>query len=54
MDAPTGLDLADFARDFATRAIILAEGEVVEEGAARDVLTRPQHAATRKLLQHGG
>ncbi|HET7433802.1 MAG TPA: ATP-binding cassette domain-containing protein [Thermoanaerobaculia bacterium] len=42
----------DFARDFATRAIILAEGEVVEEGDAREVLTRPKHAATRALLQH--
>lgn len=43
----------DFARDFANRAIILAEGEVVEEGEAREVLTRPKHAATRRLLQHG-
>ena len=42
----------DFARDFATRAVILSEGEVVEEGAAREVLTNPQHAATRRLLQH--
>ncbi|HVR38518.1 MAG TPA: hypothetical protein VMU84_05430, partial [Thermoanaerobaculia bacterium] len=41
----------DFARDFATRVIILAEGEVVEEGDPREVLTRPQHPATRKLLQ---
>jgi len=45
----------DFAREFATRAVILAEGEVVEEGEARDVLTRPRHAATRAFLQieHG-
>jgi len=42
----------DFARDFATRAVILSEGEVVEEGAAREVLTNPRHAATRRLLQH--
>lgn len=41
----------DFARDFATRVIILAEGEVVEEGNPREVLTRPQHAATKRLLQ---
>ena len=41
----------DFAREFATRAVILAEGEVVEEGDARDVLSRPQHAATRAFLQ---
>lgn len=43
----------DFARAFATRVIILAEGEVVEEGDPRDVLTNPRHAATRLLLQQG-
>lgn len=41
----------DFARDFATRVVILAEGEVVEEGEPQEVLTRPKHPATRKLLQ---
>jgi ABC-type polar amino acid transport system ATPase subunit len=41
----------DFARDFATRVIILAEGEVVEEGNPKQVLTNPQHPATRALLQ---
>jgi ABC-type polar amino acid transport system ATPase subunit len=41
----------DFARDFADRVVVLAEGQVVEEGAARDVLTNPQHAATRAFLQ---
>jgi ABC-type polar amino acid transport system ATPase subunit len=41
----------DFAREFANRAIILANGEVVEEGEAREVLTRPQHPATRAFLQ---
>lgn len=40
----------DFARDFATRVIILADGEVVEEGDPRSVLTNPQHPATRALL----
>jgi ABC-type polar amino acid transport system ATPase subunit len=40
----------DFARDFATRAIILANGEVVEDGAAKEVLTNPQHPATKALL----
>ena len=42
----------DFARDFATRVIILAEGEVVEEGDPNEVLVQPKHAATRALLQH--
>lgn len=41
----------DFARDFASRAIVLAEGEVVEEGDPRTVLTSPQHPATRAFLQ---
>jgi len=41
----------DFARDFATRVVILAEGEIVEEGDPREVLTRPRHAATRALLE---
>lgn len=46
----------DFARDFASRVIVLAEGEVVEEGDPKEVLTRPQHAATRAFLQkeHAG
>ncbi len=41
----------DFARDFATRVIILAEGEIVEEGDPRAVLAKPKHPATRALLQ---
>ena len=42
----------DFARDFATRVIVLAEGEIVEEGDPREVLTNPKHAATRAFLQN--
>jgi polar amino acid transport system ATP-binding protein len=42
----------DFAREFASRVIVLAEGEVVEEGDPRQVLTQPKHAATRAFLQH--
>jgi ABC-type polar amino acid transport system ATPase subunit len=41
----------DFARDFATRVIILAEGEIVELGDPKQVLTHPQHPATKALLQ---
>lgn len=41
----------DFARDFADRVIILAQGEVVEQGKAREVLTNPQHPATKMLLE---
>jgi ABC-type polar amino acid transport system ATPase subunit len=44
----------DFARDFANRVIVLADGEVVEQGDAREVLTNPQHPATRALLQRVG
>lgn len=41
----------DFVREFATRVVVLADGEVVEQGEPRDVLTSPQHHATRQLLQ---
>lgn len=46
----------EFAREFATRAVILADGHVVEDGDARAVLTSPQHPATRAFLsaEHGG
>jgi ABC-type polar amino acid transport system ATPase subunit len=44
----------DFARAFANRVVILADGEVVEEGDARTVLTHPQHPATKRLLQGQG
>ena len=43
----------DFAREFADRVVILASGEVVEEGAARQVLAHPRHSATRELLATG-
>lgn len=42
----------DFARDFADRVCVLAQGVVVEEGPPGDVLSSPRHAATRDLLQH--
>jgi ABC-type polar amino acid transport system ATPase subunit len=41
----------DFVREFATRVIVLSDGEVVEEGDPRTVLTAPSHPATRELLQ---
>jgi len=41
----------DFVGDYATRVLVLAEGRVVEEGEPRKVLSKPQHEATRKLLQ---
>jgi ABC-type polar amino acid transport system ATPase subunit len=41
----------DFVRDFATRVVVLANGEVVEQGDPHSVLSRPQHPATRELLQ---
>jgi ABC-type polar amino acid transport system ATPase subunit len=39
-----------FARAYADRVIILAQGVVVEGGRAPDVLDRPAHEATRALL----
>lgn len=40
----------EFARNSADRVVVLAEGVVVEAGAAGDVLERPVHSATRTLL----
>jgi ABC-type polar amino acid transport system ATPase subunit len=44
----------DFARDFATRIAILAEGVVVEEGPPEQVLVHPRHPATKQLLKSKG
>ncbi|MCC7123320.1 MAG: amino acid ABC transporter ATP-binding protein [Acidobacteria bacterium] len=41
----------DFVRDVATRVVVLADGRVVESGVPAQVLTDPQHEATRRLLQ---
>jgi polar amino acid transport system ATP-binding protein len=41
----------DFARDFADRVIILADGVVAEEGPPA-LLESPSHPATRALLEH--
>jgi ABC-type polar amino acid transport system ATPase subunit len=43
----------EFVRDFATRVVVLADGEVVEEGTPQQVLNSPSHPATRELLQVG-
>ena len=40
-----------FAQACADRAVILAGGEVVEEGETAAVLSRPAHAATREFLR---
>ena len=36
--------------DIADRVVVLRHGQVVEQGAAADVLSRPQHAYTKALL----
>ena len=41
----------DFAQDHADRVAVLADGVLVEDGSAREVLANPTHAATRALLQ---
>jgi ABC-type polar amino acid transport system ATPase subunit len=41
----------EFARAHADRVVVLAEGVVVEQGAAKAVLDRPSHEATRELLR---
>jgi ABC-type polar amino acid transport system ATPase subunit len=43
-----------FARSFATRVVILADGQVVEDGPPDQVLTRPVHQATRAFLRAPG
>jgi ABC-type polar amino acid transport system ATPase subunit len=40
-----------FARSFATRVVILADGQVVEDGLPERVLTSPCHEATKAFLQ---
>ena len=42
----------DFAKGVADRVAIIAHGVIVEAGAARQVLERPAHEATRDLLAH--
>ncbi|OCG75598.1 amino acid ABC transporter ATP-binding protein [Microbacterium sediminis] len=39
-----------FARDVADRVVFMDGGVVVEEGAARDVIERPQHPRTQEFL----
>jgi ABC-type polar amino acid transport system ATPase subunit len=41
----------DFVTDYATRVAILAAGRIVEHGEPRQVLTNPEHDATRELLR---
>ena len=43
-------DLA-LARAMAARAVVLADGRAVESGPVDEVLGRPQHAATRALVE---
>ncbi|MFP5312990.1 MAG: amino acid ABC transporter ATP-binding protein [Actinomycetes bacterium] len=40
----------NFARDVADRVVFMADGYVVEEGAARQVITNPQNERTRAFL----
>lgn len=41
----------DFAHDFASRVVVLADGVMVEQGPAKDVLANPTHPATKALLE---
>ncbi len=42
---------AEFARTYADRVVVLAAGQVAEEGPAAEVLTNPRHPATKALLR---
>ncbi len=41
----------NFARDVADRAIFMHDGEILEEGNAREVLTNPTHEKTKAFLR---
>ncbi|MGO0059637.1 amino acid ABC transporter ATP-binding protein [Brevibacillus fluminis] len=40
-----------FAREVADRVIMLADGEMVEEGHPKDIFSNPKHERTRRFLQ---
>ncbi|MDQ0092728.1 amino acid ABC transporter ATP-binding protein [Paeniglutamicibacter psychrophenolicus] len=40
----------NFARDVADRVVFMADGHVVEQGPAKDVIGNPQHERTRAFL----
>jgi ABC-type polar amino acid transport system ATPase subunit len=44
----------DFARDYATRVVVLSGGAVAEDGPPAEVLMHPKHPATVQLLQSKG
>jgi ABC-type polar amino acid transport system ATPase subunit len=44
----------DFAREYATRVLVLAGGTIVEDGPPGEVLVQPRHPATVQLLQSKG
>jgi ABC-type dipeptide/oligopeptide/nickel transport system ATPase component len=37
---------------YASRALVMAEGQIAEQGTVRELFDNPQHAATRALLSH--
>jgi polar amino acid transport system ATP-binding protein len=41
----------NFARDVGDRVVFMDKGGVVEEGPARDLITKPEHAETRAFLR---
>jgi polar amino acid transport system ATP-binding protein len=41
-----------FAREVASRVVVLHGGEVVEQGPPAEVRARPQHPTTRTFLGH--
>ncbi|MCL2429311.1 MAG: amino acid ABC transporter ATP-binding protein, partial [Alphaproteobacteria bacterium] len=43
-----------FAEKVADRVVFLSGGAIVEDGPAREVLTRPNHPLTARFLQHMG
>jgi polar amino acid transport system ATP-binding protein len=40
-----------FAREVADRVLFLDHGKIIEQGPARELLSKPQHARTQEFLR---
>ena len=45
-----GCDPASFARDVADRVIMMADGQVIEEGPPAQLFSQPSHPRTKAFL----
>ena len=40
-----------FAREVADRVVFMADGVIVEQGSAKEIINNPQHDRTKKFLK---